>query len=156
MKIEPIIKDGRIVNRSECMNNDWPITNSMWRYVNKPIENYFNNLGHDCFFNVGFHDYVGIIGYYFRCEYIINGRGEYFIIDKVLNVRLDKDPWNRNFVCFPGIGKSKFSYDSADGHRSYCYEPVFKNNRTVTIGYLMSTTINGDTVWCLDMGRSNL
>lgn len=139
-------------------NGKWPVTNNMWRHIQYgSLVDYLKHIS-DCAVPVGFHDHELVTEYYYRCEYrsyetrgyIVEGNKWYS--SEMLTERLRKDPWGRNFICFPYQTDNKHSVNGL----TYKFEPIYKNNRTAIVGYLISTSIDGKIIWCVDMFRTEV
>lgn len=135
----------------------WPITNTMWTHIQYgSLEDYMNHIS-DCAVNAGFHDYKDVTEYYYRFEYNCNIIGGYilnnnrYFTEETMSCMLRKDPWNRNFICFPYKTDSRYSVNGL----TYMFEPIYKHNRTAIVGYLISTSIDGKIIWCVDMFKND-
>ena len=102
--------------------------------------------------------YELVTEYYYRCEYRSFETGGYitegnkWYSSEMLTERLRKDPWGRNFICFPYHTDNKHTVNGL----TYKFEPVYKHNRTAIVGYLISTSIDRKIIWCVDMFRTEV
>jgi hypothetical protein len=148
VKVIPIIYDSRIV--MDDINEKYPVTNAMWKYVNDmTLGEYLNSLGVDIKsygFIKGFpRSFYLRIGFY-EPGYVITTNSHLY--DHLAIVR-DNDPWHRKFKVFP-IGINVF------GNEDYKY---FALNATGLSNYgsgnyncyVMVTTVNGKPVYCVDV-----
>jgi len=137
------------------LNNKWPVCNPMWQFIsNGLLEDTLRHLN-DCAVNVGVYDHLGVSGYYNRCEYKTywDRRHNYYDEDTMAKF-VRSDPWFRDFVCFPH--QPELNTINRNNEITYKYEPVYKHNRTVIVGYLINTSIDGQIVWCLDLFKSEV
>jgi hypothetical protein len=149
MKVIPIIYDSRIV--MDDINEKYPVTNVMWKYVNDmTLGEYLNSLGVDIKsygFIKGFpRSFYLRIGFY-EPGYVITTNSHLY--DHLAIVR-DNDPWHRKFKVFP-IGINVF------GNEDYKYFAL-KATGLSNYGsgghyncYVIVTTVNGKPVYCVDV-----
>jgi hypothetical protein len=145
----PIIYDSRIVMND--INEKYPVTNVMWKYVNDmTLGEYLNSLGVDIKsygFIKGFpRSFYLRIGFY-EPGYVITTNSHLY--DHLAIVR-DNDPWHRKFKVFP-IGINVF------GNEDYKYFAL-KATGLSNYGsgghyncYVIVTTVNGKPVYCVDV-----
>ena len=138
-------------------NGKWPVTNNMWRHIQYgSLVDYLKHIS-DCAVPVGFHDHELVTEYYYRCEYrsyetrgyITEGNKWYS--SETMAKMLRKDPWGRDFITFPyqpNLNKHVVT------DIVYKYIPIYKHNRTAIVGHLISTSIDGKIIWCVDMFRN--
>jgi hypothetical protein len=149
VKVIPIIYDSRIV--MDDINEKYPVTNVMWKYVNDmTLGEYLNSLGVDIKsygFIKGFpRSFYLRIGFY-EPGYVITTNSHLY--DHLAIVR-DNDPWHRKFKVFP-IGINVF------GNEDYKYFAL-KATGLSNYGsgghyncYVIVTTVNGKPVYCVDV-----
>jgi len=133
------------------INEKYPVTNAMWKYVNDmTLGEYLNSLGVDIKsygFIKGFpRSFYLRIGFY-EPGYVITTNSHLY--DHLAIVR-DNDPWHRKFKVFP-IGINVF------GNEDYKYFAL-KATGLSNYGsgghyncYVIVTTVNGKPVYCVDV-----
>lgn len=138
----------------------WPITNTMWTHIQYgSLEDYLRQIS-DCAVPVGFHEHEGVTEYYYRCEYRSYEIGGYITEgnewhnSETMAKMLRKDPWGRNFITFPHQPEINNKHAVLD--IVYKYVPIYKHNRTAIVGHLISTSIDGKIIWCVDMFRNEV
>jgi len=132
-------------------HSDYVITNSAWKLMEMSLSQYLEslkvtqilfprskwsgNMSYDVL------EFAGIHQFYLRQRYY--NQSEKTVI---------KDPWNRDFVLFPGIynkwqiviPKSKYDY--------HTYESDYVDGQV----YVLVTTVNGERVYCVDVVKNKL
>jgi hypothetical protein len=108
--------------------------------------------------------YAGIMDYYVRNVYGYGYKSSRYV-HGILAGRHMMDPWNREFLVFPGDVSSKHSYDRYYGHS---YEKYYSEAVANTVYWdelkfkgdvndmrhnvmLLATTVHGSIVYCLDI-----
>jgi hypothetical protein len=148
VKIVPIIRDGKIV--MDDINEQYPVTNVMWKYMDSmTLGEYLGSLGVD-YKSYGFikgfpRSFYLRIGLY-EPGYVIDTNSHLY--DSLVTVR-DNDPWHRKFKVFP-VGSNLYGNDvyyyfslMAKGLSSY--------GSDIYNCYVHVTTVNGKSVYCVDV-----
>ena len=139
----------------------WPVTNDYWYYKRYSLRKYMLSLNVVEPYDMSLSIYDGIEEFYIRCVYGFNyeislPKTRVFLYDE-LKRKMEHDPWNRSFPCFP-YGASKFAKlhldDRYDFSGHYILEDYQPNNTVIKPFYdcyVITTTVEGNTVYCLDL-----
>ena len=140
-----------------CKHTEYPIINTEWALVNDVLLSvYLDSLGIEaCDGNAGNFQRCAMLHY-------MGVRGDFYLRSKVYRYRVgggDKynlDPWNRVFPMFPGcnkfLGPVRYTeymislYDYEGFHSS-----LWGDNVDVLNVYVLSTSVNGSRVYCVDV-----
>ena len=138
MRTVSIIYEGSIVKS----HSDYVITNSAWKRIEMGLSHYLESLkviqkwsGN---MSYGVLEFKGIHQFYLRQRY--NNQSELTAI---------KDPWNRDFVLFPGI-YNKWQIVTKTKYDYHIYESDYVDGDV----YVLVTTVNGDRVYCVDIVKN--
>lgn len=139
------------------INLRWPVTNVMWRRIDMTMSQYLCSLKVAFGNNLSFSMYEGITGFYLRTVYDKNygtNVASYEFKTKLTD-KMEMDPWDRKFKCFPATINQlqRLHIDDRYRFRGYYY-----NNSNIDIKsgyncYVISTTICGEVVYCVDVFR---
>lgn len=139
----------------------WPVTNEYWYYKRYSLRKYLLSLNVVEPYDMSLSMYDDIEEFYIRCVYGLNyeislPKTCVFLYDE-LKRKMEHDPWNRPFKCFP-YRASKFTKlhvdDRYDFSGHYILEDYQPNNTVIKPFYdcyVITTTVEGNTVYCLDL-----
>lgn len=130
MKTVPIIKNGRFVTPdNDKLPKDYPIINTGWKLMDSiSLWQYLNSLQ---LMGTGYANVVkfaGIQNFYLRTRNHIQQNN-------------DLDPWSRRFKTYPPEPTHR-----GNTYTYYKYETFYRD-----IVYVITTTVNGFKVYCVDI-----
>jgi len=150
----------------------WPVTNEYWYYKRYSLRKYLLSLNVVEPYDMSLSVYDGIDEFYIRCVYGLNyeifGNLDEIFLYKThdytqrhdeLKRKMEHDPWNRPFKCFP-YGASRFAKLHVDDRYDFSGHYILEentNNLDATVikpfydCYVITTTVEGNTVYCLDL-----
>ena len=139
-------------------HSDYDVVNDEWEYRSGSMSDYVvNGLRAIDYGRNSYEFYKNVEEYYVRDEYDV-GYNRCTIRGGILEKRYMLDPWKRQFVIFPcyfcGIGK----YDrtsAGEQVKGYTWDKfkVTKEGDIKQLVYIISTSINGKQVYCVDWLR---
>lgn len=130
-------------------HRDYVITNSEWVYKSGSLSDYMvNEIRAIDYGRISYEVYDSVEEYYVRDEYNV-GYTACNSVGGVEDERYILDPWNRRFMLFP---YSTSTSETAYGYRYDKYR-VSKVGNLKQLVYIISTSINGNSVYCVDWLR---
>lgn len=138
----------------KVMNGEWVLNDSAYTlcsYMANQLDIRIRDSGKDLVW------YSGIRDYYVRCEYGYEYRSSRRV-NGIVAGRYEMDPWNREFLVFPYEQRVNMGRHGYEGYFGYgVYKRVYGNEIKGEVGdinhnvMLLTTTVNGIMVYCLDI-----
>lgn len=133
------------------INSKWPVVNYLWEYKQFSLDKYLLALNVVEPYDMQLSVYRGVKEFYIRMAY---GRNYVTVVEDLKHL-IEFDPWHRRFKCFPKTAYS-FGYEHRDSQYACAGHYIMDNGNNTTIRnhydcYIITTTIEGETVYCLDL-----
>lgn len=130
-------------------HKDYNVVNAEWEYRSGSLSDYMvNGLRSIDYGRFSYDFYKNVDEYYVRDEYDVGYNG-CSIRGGILEKRYKLDPWNREFVIFPTM------HSTGEQVGGYTWDKfkVTKVGDIKQLVYIISTSVNGRQVYCVDWLR---